>query len=185
MFHPCHKRLRLIALLLFSMVSYAIAGPNHSLGFAGKRADSISDKTVEKQQWTNRASSDLMEKSFPIQEWDKHYSSLGSKRSLINPSKTKDKAIFKTKTKEFERKELEIFRWNEKMKDLHKDAQLIKDAGDIDKASDQQTYQMLLQDAQPYEDLAEELSLRDINKFQFRRNHSDGAVPVQPAGVAN
>lgn len=73
-------------------------------------------------------------------------------------------------------------RWNEQMKDLHKDAQLIEDARAVKKASNERMYYMMLQDNQQYADMADELSLRDLNKFQFRRNHSDGPVPVQAAG---
>ena len=46
-----------------------------------------------------------------------------------------------------------------------------------------QLYQSVLQDTkQPFEALKEELSLRDINRFQFRRNRTDDGVPVQAAG---
>ena len=44
-------------------------------------------------------------------------------------------------------------------------------------------YQRVLQDTkQTFEALKEELSLRDINRFQFRRNRTDAGVPVQAAG---
>ena len=44
-------------------------------------------------------------------------------------------------------------------------------------------YQSVLQDTkQTFEALKEELSLRDINRFQFRRNRTDDGVPVQAAG---
>ena len=44
-------------------------------------------------------------------------------------------------------------------------------------------YNMALQDTkQKFEELKEELSLRDINRFQFRRNRAPDGVPVQAAG---
>ena len=40
-----------------------------------------------------------------------------------------------------------------------------------------------MQDSKSYAEIGEPLSLRDINRFQFRQNRSDGAVPVSEAGV--
>lgn len=48
---------------------------------------------------------------------------------------------------------------------------------------DSQTYAMQLQNPALFRELGKHLSLQDINRFQFRRNHSSGAVPVQKAGL--
>jgi hypothetical protein len=47
---------------------------------------------------------------------------------------------------------------------------------------DQKLYYMMLQDSQKYSDMAEDLSLRELNRYQFRRNRSDGDIPVEKAG---
>jgi hypothetical protein len=116
-----------------------------------------------------------------MKAWDSHFSSLGSKRAPITMD-GKEKQIFETKMKTYGSKEYSMSSWNERVKDLHKDAQLIEDADTLKKASDQRMYQMMMQDTQQYADMAEEMSLRDLNKFQFRNNRSDGPVPVQRAG---
>ncbi len=40
----------------------------------------------------------------------------------------------------------------------------------------------MMQDAPHYREMKEELSLRDLNRFQFRRNRTDDGVPVKKAG---
>jgi hypothetical protein len=47
---------------------------------------------------------------------------------------------------------------------------------------DQKLYYMMLQDSQKYSDMAEDLSLRELNRYQFRRNRSDSDIPVEKAG---
>ena len=42
-----------------------------------------------------------------------------------------------------------------------------------------------LQDAQQYRELGVKLSLRDINRYQFRRNRTNDGVPVQKAGAGD
>jgi len=155
-----------------------------AIGLVGRRADSISEQRVETKKWESKESNSLMQKSFPMEKWDTHFSSLGSKRSPIDLKEDKDKKLFKTDTKTFPKKEFEMSRWNERMKDLHKEAGLVEEpsTGTLKKATDEKLYSMMLQDTQSYADMAEELSLRDLNKFQFRRNHSDGPIPVEKAG---
>jgi hypothetical protein len=71
--------------------------------------------------------------------------------------------------------------WNEQLSDLHKKAGIEMD----DKARlvvDQKLYYMMLQDSQKYSDMAEDLSLRELNRYQFRRNRSDSDIPVEKAG---
>ena len=43
-------------------------------------------------------------------------------------------------------------------------------------------YTKMLQQAEHYNDTGELLSLRDINRFQFRKNRPDGDVPITKAG---
>ena len=178
--------LRIVAVALSLLLSAASAAPQNRLGNVNKRLDSLNDKKVETQTWNGRTNnSELMNKSFPMEKWDKHFTSLGSKKSPIDVKESKDKEIFKTKTKSYETKEFEMSQWNERMKDLEKEARLVSepDTGSLKKATNEKLYSMLLQDTtQEYEEIAEELSLRDINKFQFRRNHSDSEVPVEKAG---
>ena len=72
-------------------------------------------------------------------------------------------------------------RWDDRMADLHKQASIqLDDKARI--ASDHQFYDMMLQDTRHYKELAEKLSLRDINRYQFRRNRTQGEAPTAKAG---
>lgn len=175
--------------VFFCLISLSLAVPlveakpkvqsQSRVSFAGKKATSLQGKRVTPQRWSGSENqSSLLNKRFPMQNWDHHFSSLGSKRSGIEVT-GKEKEIFETKLKTYPKKEMELSRWNDKMKDLHKDAQLVEDAQPLKKAADEQMYTMMLQDRSTYEDLGAELSLRDLNKFQFRRNRSAGEVPIQ------
>jgi hypothetical protein len=171
--------------LVFALVSVeAKPKSNNTVGFVGKQATSIQNKRVTPNQWSgSKSQSQLLNKKFPIQKWDSHFSSVGSKRSAIEvKGKDGERKLFKTETKTFPKKEYGLSRWNERIKDLHKDAQIVEDAQPLKKAADEQMYRMMLQDSSSYADLGAELSLRDLNKFQFRRNRSSGEVPVQAAG---
>ena len=75
----------------------------------------------------------------------------------------------------------EMSQWNEQLSDLHKKAGIEVD----DKArliADQKFYYMMLQDSKKYSDMADEVSLRELNRYQFRRNRSDSDIPVEKAG---
>lgn len=123
-----------------------------------------------------------MEKRFPLKEWGKHFSPVGSKRAPIAVKGQGDRAIFETKR--IDRKEInfEMARWNERMADLHEKAGIeMSDQAEL--VANQRMYSAMLGDAQQFSKMGEELSLRDINRYQFRRNRSDGELPVQRAGA--
>ena len=48
----------------------------------------------------------------------------------------------------------------------------------------QKLYHMLLQDRKKFGDLGKEVSLRDLNRYQFRRNRSDGDIPINKVGTS-
>lgn len=175
-----------ISRILFVPLALALAGvstleANPLSALVGRKAESVEKKRVEKEIWTGPKASRLQEKTFPIKEWNKHFSSLGSKRAPIAVGEKKKKERFEVKVLERKTVDFEMSEWNDRMADLHKQARIQLD----DKAqltSDRKLYDMMLQDAPHYKEMAEKLSLRDLNRFQFRRNHSDDGVPVQKAG---
>ncbi len=123
----------------------------------------------------------MMNKRFPLEQWDKHFSSVGSKRAPIGMQENKEKQMFKTNTLERKEVNFEMSRWNDRLADLHKKAGIEMD----DRArlvADKQLYYMMLQDSESYRDLGAEVSLRDLNRYQFRRNRSNDGIPVEQAG---
>ncbi len=152
-----------------------------TLDFAGKQASSISEKRVAISKWNEQPNATLTRKTFPIEEWGKRYSSLGSKRAAFGTDQTVERKVYEKKTKEFPIKEVEMSRWNDRIADLQKKARV----GTDDRVKDieeKRVYDLMMQDAKQYKDLGKKLSLRDINRYQFRSNRSDGEVPVQQAG---
>lgn len=123
----------------------------------------------------------MINKRFPIEQWDKHFSSMGSKRAPITLQEGKGKEIFQTKTLDRRAVNFDMSRWNDKMAELHKRAGIEMD----DRAqlvADRQLYNMMLQDTERFRDMGDELSLRDLNRYQFRRNRSDDGIPLEKAG---
>lgn len=156
---------------------------SRALGFTTGTADRIQGQRFDKKLWGQSGSRTLSKKSFPLKHWDKHFSSVGSKRAPIELADGKEKQMFKTKTVSFQNKEMqfEMSRWNEKMQELHKSAGIKMD----DKAqlvSDQRLYSMMTKDSKSFRDMAEEVTLRDLNRYQFRRNRSSDGIPVEKAG---
>lgn len=174
------------SLILFVALSLALAGAaslkaNPLSALLGRKAESVEKKRVEKEKWTGQKASRLQEKTFPIKEWNKHFSALGSKRAPITVGEKKDKMLLEVKVLDRKMVDFEMSEWNDRVADLHKRARIELDEK-AQLTADRKLYNMMLQDAPHYQELAEQLSLRDLNRFQFRRNQSDEGIPVQKAG---
>ena len=92
-------RFPFVCFLLTIVVSVtSLTANSRALNLASRRASTIEDKRVEKKVWSQPQANSIMDKSFPIEEWDKHFSSVGSKRAPISLSEQKDKQMFETKT---------------------------------------------------------------------------------------
>jgi hypothetical protein len=147
-----------------------------------KRATNFSEKRFSSRMWDNDKQSTLTQKRFPFKKWDKHFSPLGSKRAPIALKETRVKKRYKTRMREFPKTELEIAEWDSRVAKLQRKAQISTD--DTARViADKQLYYMALQSTRQYEELGVELSLRDINRYQFRRNHQSDGVPVRKAGA--
>lgn len=169
-----------ILFLLPASLSWLAAAP-FGLDFIGRKAERVQEQKVEKKLWSKPEASRLQDKTFPITEWNKHFSSLGSKRAPIALDEKKKKERFEIDVMERKTIDFDMSRWNDRMADLHKQAGI-----DMDKraqlVADRELYDMMLQDARNYREIAEKLSLRDINRFQFRRNRSPDGIPIKKAG---
>ncbi len=149
----------------------------------GNKVETISEARFKERFWNNgQQKSRLMNKSFPLTQYDKHFSSLGRSKAPISLTERSEKSMFQADVKEYDIKDLKIADWNEQMSRLHKQARIATDQTYADLAT-KQRYQAMLQDSpQAYEALAEELSLREINRFAFRRNRPKGESPSTAAG---
>ncbi|MEM8867331.1 MAG: hypothetical protein AAGC73_03600 [Verrucomicrobiota bacterium] len=170
----------LLALALF-LFAGQVAGQN--LGSINKNADGVQSKRWSGTTWSGVADrSSLQGKSFPITEWDKRYSSLGSQRAGSTFQKRKEKDLIDKKFKNYDTIEHELSGWDQRISDVYKRAGIQTDERSK-KISNQALYSMMLQDTRSYAELGEELSLRELNRYQFRRNRDDGEVPVEKVGA--
>lgn len=168
-----------LAILMLS--SFLVSAGAQTLTLSGDRVGDIQNKRFEKKEWGQKPTSSVANKRFPIKEWDKHFSPVGGKRAPIDLESTREKKIFETKTVDQKRVDFGMSRWNRDLAELHEKAGIQMD----DKAriaGKQELYTRMIQNAEDYKDTGEVLSLRDINRYQFRRNRSEGALPVTAAG---
>ncbi|MEM7791219.1 MAG: hypothetical protein AAF546_07450 [Verrucomicrobiota bacterium] len=159
----------------------AFTGPlsGQTLGSLNERADGIQSKAWSGSQWSGGSSrSGHLKKSFPIQEWGKRYSSLGSQRAGGVYKQRYDKKIYQKQIKSYDTWQFDMAQWNDYVSSIHERSAIQTDQRSK-KISDRALYHMILQDTRSYRDLGERVSLRDINRFQFRRNRSDGDIPVE------
>jgi len=158
-----------------------LRGENSAVDAYDKQEKKLSQKRFEPKSWSGNKKSSLMQKSFPFKQWDSHYCSLGLEKSNISLTETKDKKRFNSETVEFDTKSMDISKWNGRLAELERQAQ-ISTSSTAKKIEDKRMYERMLQESESYEEIGETLSLREINRFQFRQNRSDAAVPVRAAG---
>ena len=170
--------------LAFVMSVACLRGEISAVDAYNKQEKNLSQKRFEQKSWSGNQKSDLMQESFPFKQWDSHYSSLGSKKSNISLTETKDKKRFKSEVVEFETKSMDISKWNGRLADLERQAQISTNST-AKKIENKRMYERMLNKSKGYAQTGETLSLRDINRFQFRQNRADTAVPVRAAGSAD
>jgi len=174
----------IFAILALLLLSSFVAGAQ-TLTLSGDRTGGMKDKRFEKKTWGQAGQMEadrLAGKRFPIKDWNKHFSSVGSKRAPIAVEASGQREVFATKTLDRDKVDFGMARWNRSMAELHEKAGIEIDdrARIVDK---QKLYTQLMQDAKHYSETGKTLSLRDINRYQFRRNRPDGDIPVESAGA--
>ena len=167
--------------LFFFGCATALGQTNPIVKNLTQQNSSLSNQRISHTTWNADKNTSFTGKSFPMTSWSKHFSSMGSKRAPIDVTDTSSRKRFKTETKEFPIKKFDMAAWNDKLSGLYKEAQISTDDRSR-KIADQKLYGMMLQDTRQFADMAEELSLRDLNKYQFRRNRSSGELPVSKVG---
>ena len=169
--------------MAFLMTGAWLCGEDSAVDRYSQQATDVSQKRFKQKSWSGGKQSAIMQKSFPFKQWDSHYSSLGSKRSNISTKETKDKELFKADTVEFSKKDMmNISKWDGRLAKLEDRAQ-VSTGKTLGQLEDKRMYESLMQSSKNYSDTGKTLSLRDINRFQFRQNRSSASVPVSEAGV--
>ena len=108
-----------------------------------------------------------------MKNYDMHFSSLGAKRAPIDLSEGREKQLYKSpEVKSFDKRAIEFSTWSQQMARLEQEARISTDSR-VQSLLDRDHYQMMMQDTpKAYAEIADELSMRDLNRFAFRRNRS-------------
>ena len=144
-------------------------------------ATSISKKRLPLQLWGGHHTK-LERKTFPITEWSQHYSSFGRPKSLISTKQTLKKKTYESNKLSFSINEKKLAQLSGRLALLKTQARMSTDDR-YDAIDNHRVYAMMLQGAQQYGEMREKLSLRELNRFQFRRNRQADGVPVEKAGT--
>ena len=146
----------------------------------GRQAGAIQEKRAPVKQWSSGAALPLTDKRISMGQWSKHFSSVGSKRAPIE-MKSGERRTVQTERKTFPIRSREMSRMDQQMARIEREARIGKKDTPL-LLRDRQVYAMMLQGGAFEKEMGKQLSLRDLNRFQFRRNRNDGAVPVKQAG---
>lgn len=175
------RHLGIFLFLCFAATVGPLPSGAQALDSVGSRADRIENKRFSKKLWSRPEESSLQNKRFPIKQWDKHFSPIGGQRAPISMGETREKKLFESKVLPRKEVPLELSRWNQTMAELHQRAGIqMDDRSRL--AGDHKLYRRMMQEARFYKDTGEVLSLKDINRYQFRRNRPDGEIPSKAAG---
>ena len=174
--------MRVYCLSLLVFTGFSLWGDVSEYKKLNQDVTTISKKRLPLQLWGGEHAK-FERKTFPITEWSQHYSSFGRPKSLISTKQT-------LKHKSYESNKL-LFTINEKkLAQLSGHLALLKTQARMsvddryDAIKDHRVYAMMLQGAQQYGEMREQLSLRELNRFQFRRNRQADGVPIEKAGDA-
>ena len=191
---PHLQRLHVIFLTVFAATAFLFP----RLGLCGetstvkpvvdsykKQEKVLSEKRFKQKEWSKGQPSGLTDKTLSFEHWNKHYSSLGSKKLNYESEKISDKKRYKTDTamSDFfkKNKDIELSEWQDHLANLETRARISTDTT-AQIIQDKRIYEMMLQQAENYKETGKQLSLRDINRFQFRKNRSKDEVPTTKVG---
>ena len=122
-------------------------------------------------------------KTFPITKWSQHYSRFGRPKSSISTKQTLKKKSYESNKLSFSINEKKLAQLSGRLALLKTQARMSTDDR-YDAIEDRRMYAMMLQSAQQYSEMRKQLSLRELNRFQFRRNRQADGVPIEKAGDA-
>ncbi|GHC06146.1 hypothetical protein [Cerasicoccus arenae] len=171
----------LIALATFSLVTLD-ATPRRLSNLGG--TNNLTDKKFDTGDFSNPRSDEMFgagSDRIKFGEWHGTYSTLGDKK--VNSLKQRGGKEFSTKDVEFdtvERQEAHISLDSDKRKMASvQNWNRVRDNVMSHKFSGTE---LNTPDARKFSEMVDEVSLRDVNRYQFWQNKTDDGIPVQVAG---
>jgi hypothetical protein len=185
--------IRLASLLAFALGSLALPtslpadSPVAPIS-PDKRANRLEDKRFERRTLEPRRNQRFQGQRFDITEWDKRFSSLGTRRAPgVQPRKQTQNARERAQFRIPKIREIEIR--EKKITGLIGEDARLADPAEAQEPSLAERFQgtpVVVMDLQAaaFREKTKDLSLQDINRYQFRRNRSsEPGLPVTEAGT--
>jgi hypothetical protein len=175
-------------LLLFSISSYGFVTPSSPLKKNGnlygkeKFQQKNNPSTNQYSQFENKSNSRDFNKKFSRKEiqfetWDKHFSKIGQKKIFSDKSSSRFDKSLDGNLQPMKNIEIEESNWSQHLAKIRKDAgiNLSQESQIVD---DKAAYSLVLQNLGYFEEMAETMDLKSINRYQFRSNRPEGEIPV-------
>ena len=185
------NRLKLVGfnLLLIVLISncgyafqYSVIKKNENLNgtekFQQKKNPSM-DKfsNMKKESRFQNSDQRFSNKTIRLETWDKHFSPHGQKKVFSDKSNSSFDQLWDKKVQQYKNMDIEESSWNQHLAKIHEDAgiNLSQESQILD---DKQSYNLVLQNMGYFEEMAEKMDLKSINRYQFRSNRPEGEIPV-------
>lgn len=116
-------------------------------------------------------------KTIRFETWDKHFSPLGQKKVFSDKSNSSFDQLWYKEIQQYKNMDIERSIWNQHLAKIHEDAgiYLSQESQILD---DKKSYNLVLQNMGYFEEMAEKMDLKSINRYQFRSNRPKGEIPV-------
>lgn len=148
-----------------------------------KRQTQVGDKRAPMKMHEMKMNDQLTDKRFPIKEWHGEFSPLGRRRASINMSETREKTVVRPQVIEIKKQERKMAPMNGR-KAFVRNFDKVKEKELSAKYRDAQVVHVKQASVPaPSKKQQKDLTMRDINRFTFQRNHSDAhGLKVDKAG---
>ena len=132
--------------------------------------------TKKKSRFQN-SDQQFLNKTIRLETWDKHFSTLGQKKIFSDKSNSSFDKTWDKEIRKYKNIDIEESSWSQHLANIHKDAgiNLSQESRILD---DKQSYNLVLQNMGYFEEMAEKMDLKSINRYQFRSNRPEGEIPV-------
>lgn len=144
-----------------------------------KKKNPSTDRFIQHENKSNSHHFDqkFSKKKIRLETWDKHFSTIGQKKIFSDKSTSSSDKMLKKKIQQKKNIEIEESNWSQHLAKIHKDAgiNLSQQSRILD---NKESYNLVLQNMGHFEEMAEMMDLKSINRYQFRSNRPEGRIPV-------
>lgn len=131
----------------------------------------------EKKSNSREFNEKFSRKEIRLESWNKHFSNLGQKKIFSDKSNSRFDKKFDKDIQQMKNIEIEESSWSQHLAKIRKDAGIdLSEKSQI--LGNKESYNLVLQNMGYFEEMAETMDLKSINRYQFRSNRPEGEIPV-------